>query len=100
MSVPSMTSMTSMGSGMSMISIIPIGSAISMTPMYNYSLYSMYQQPFFYQVPIYQETSQQTVVPSLSSTSTRKKGESLAHSIRKLEDGRPYPTDYSTNSLK
>ena len=30
----------------------------------------------------------------------RKKGESLSQSIRKLEDGRPYPSDYSTNSLK
>ena len=46
--------------------------------------------------PVQQQTqSTQTQQPQM-----RKKGESLSQSIRKLEDGRPYPSDYSTNSLK
>ena len=54
------------------------------------------QQPV--QQPVQQPT--QSIQQPTQQPQMRKKGESLSQSIRKLEDGRPYPSDYSTNSLK
>ena len=82
------------------------------TPMnmyaYPMNMYPMYPQPSMYQMALESfsgvsqaepQEKKEVVVP-MPVASTRKKGESLAHAVRKMSDGRPYPVDYATNSLK